>query len=52
MQSADGEPMEQLQKFSWVFVRVDGFWKVITDFDATTAPMGVLERIEAEFTVD
>jgi ketosteroid isomerase-like protein len=48
---ADGRAAEQLQKFSWVFVREGGRWQVVTDFDATTAPLDLLPDIQAEFTV-
>ena len=48
----DGTFAEQIQKFSWVFIREDGDWKIVTDFDATGAPLEVLEGLEAEFVVD
>jgi ketosteroid isomerase-like protein len=35
VQTGDNPPVEHFQKFSWVFKKMDGQWKVITDFDAT-----------------
>jgi|GEM_PF-2965382 len=37
VRTPDGQHHRQLQKFSWVFVKTDGHWKVVTDFDATLA---------------
>ena len=48
----DGTFAEQVQKFSWVFVKEDGEWKVVTDFDATVAPIEVLEDLEAQIVVN
>jgi len=52
MRSSDGESMEQLQKFSWVFLKEEGTWHVITDFDATLAPLDILDSINAEFVIE
>jgi len=46
------EPSEQLQKFSWVFVRKDNEWKVVTDFDATLAPLTVLDELKPQRTIE
>ncbi len=48
----DGSVGEQVQKFAWVFIKEDGAWKVITDFDATGAPLHVLEGLEAEIVIN
>ncbi len=48
----DGTFAEQVQKFSWVFLKEDGDWKIVTDFDATGAPLEVLEGLEARIVVD
>ncbi len=47
----DGSEHEQVQKYSWVFLKTNGAWQVVTDFDATTAPLTVLDNLEAEFVV-
>jgi hypothetical protein len=52
LKRANGESFEQLQKFSWVFVRVGGKWKVVTDFDATPAPLNLLDSLEAGIVVE
>ena len=49
---SNGETFEQLQKFSWVFVKVDDRWRVISDFDATPAPLSLIDGLESEFIVD
>ena len=51
VKKADGESVEQLQKFSWVFVRMGRKWRVVTDFDATPAPLALLDNLKAEFIV-
>ena len=43
---------ERLQKFSWVFVKEDGEWRVLTDFDAQSAPIELLEGLEPEFFIE
>ena len=43
---------ERLQKFSWVFVKEGGKWRVLTDFDAQTAPLELLEGLEPEFFIE
>ena len=48
----DGNHAEQVQKFSWVFIREDDEWKIVTDFDATPAPLEVLDGLEAQIVVD
>ena len=48
----DGTFVEQVQKFSWVFIKEDGDWRIVTDFDATGAPLEVLEGLSAEIVVD
>lgn len=40
------EPIQQVQKYSWVFQRDKDSWKVITDFDSTLAPLEVLSDIK------
>lgn len=52
IRTPDGEPQEQLQKFSWVFRKVNGSWKVVSDFDATLAPLETLNSISAEFEIE
>ena len=47
-----GEPIEQLQKFSWVFVNTKGEWQVVTDFDATLAPLTVLDELKPQRTIE
>lgn len=39
----DGETMEQVQKYSWVFVQQNGVWQVISDFDRTMASLSDLK---------
>lgn len=48
----DGTFAEQVQKFSWVFVKDGGEWTIVTDFDATAAPLDVLDGLEARFVID
>lgn len=48
----DGRAAEQLQKFSWVFVKEDGRWRVLTDFDGVSAPPELLEELEPEFVIE
>ena len=48
----DGREAEQLQKFSWVFVKRGGRWQVLTDFDGTPAPPELLEELEAEIFIE
>ena len=48
----DGREAEQLQKFSWVFVKKDGRWQVLTDFDGAPAPPELLEALEAEIFIE
>ena len=52
IKQGQGDPLEQLQKFSWVFVKEDDKWRVLTDFDATSAPLELLENLQAEIVVD
>lgn len=47
-----GDPTEQLQKFSWVFVREECKWRVATDFDATPASLSALDGLEAAYVVE
>ena len=35
----DGSEMEQVQKYSWVFIKENNSWKVATDFDKTKATL-------------
>ena len=49
---ADGQPVEQLQKFSWVFVNHGGEWRVVTDFDGTPAPLSLIQEIQPQFVVE
>ena len=46
------EAIEQVQKFSRVFIKESGEWQLITDFDVTSAPLAVLEDIEPEITIN
>lgn len=39
----DGQQVEQVQKFSWVFTRADDIWLVATDFDRTLATLEELQ---------
>ena len=43
---------ESVQKFSWVFVKADGRWRVLTDFDAQAAPLDVLDGLQAAFVIE
>jgi hypothetical protein len=52
LQQPDAEPIEQLQKFSWVFVKDNGKWRVATDFDAIPAPLSLLPDMQAERIVE
>ena len=47
-----GDPIEQLQKFSWVFVNTEDEWQVVTDFDATPAPLSTLDGLEPQRTIE
>lgn len=47
-----GEPLEQLQKFSRVFIQEDGQWKLLTEFDGGPAPLALLETLEAELVIE
>jgi ketosteroid isomerase-like protein len=47
----DGEIKERVRKFSWVFLKQGGVWKVITDFDATQAPLDVVKTESFERVV-
>ena len=44
----DGKKMEQVQKFSWVFVKKGQKWQVVTDFDLMQAPLTVLDDLKTE----
>jgi hypothetical protein len=44
----DGKSIHQVQKFSWVFLKGEQGWQVVTDFDATPAPLDVLKGIEPQ----
>ena len=46
------EPVEVVQKFSLVFMKERGEWKIITYFDAGTAPADVLQGLEARYVID
>ena len=48
----DGRAAEQLQKFSWVFAREDGRWRVLTDFDGTSAPVELLGDLQPRFVIE
>ena len=52
MTTEDGNIMEQLNKFSWVFLKQDGLWKVLTDFDTVPAPMSVLDDSNKFIVID
>jgi len=52
LKQADGEPIEQLQEFSWVFLKENGRWRVVTDFDGTPAPITLIESLHPQFTVE
>ena len=43
--NAEGKSIKQLQKFSWVFAKAGQSWQVVTDFDATPAPLAVLDQL-------
>ena len=49
---SNGETFEQLQKFSWVFAKEEGQWRVITDFSATSAPLDLFDGLESQFIVE
>lgn len=49
---SDGNVIEQLQKFSWVFVKENGRWLVITDFDVTQAPLETLDTLKPERVIE
>lgn len=48
----DGQSQEQLQKFSWVFLKSEGRWRVVTDFDSTPAPLSLIDELETQFIVE
>lgn len=48
----NGDHSAQVRKFSWVFVRENGTWQVVTDFDATLAPLSVLEKLRASIIIE
>jgi len=48
----NGDHSAHVQKFSWVFVREDGTWKVVTDFDATLAPLSALDKLRAQIIIE
>ena len=52
VESPEHGTSEQLQKFSWVFVKEDGIWRVLTDFDAQTAPLELLDGLKPEFFIE
>jgi len=52
LRQSDGEPIEQLQKISWVFVKEGGAWKVVTDFDGTPAPLDLIAGLQPQFTIE
>jgi hypothetical protein len=45
MTTQDNKSIEQVRKFSWVFLKRANQWRVLTDFDSVPAPMSVLENI-------
>ena len=46
------EPIDVVQKFSWVFVH-DGFgWRVITDFDGMPADLSVLNGLQPQRVIE
>lgn len=45
------EPIEVVQKFSVVFMKERGEWKIVTYFDAGTAPLDVLRGLEARYVI-
>ena len=47
----EGQVLEELQKFSWVFVRRDSRWQVLTDFDGTPAPTDLRDSIQAQYVI-
>ena len=47
-----GDPIEQLQKFSWVFVNTEDEWQDVTDFDDTPAPLSTLDGLEPQRTIE
>ena len=48
----DGRSGAVVQKFSWVFIRENGRWRVLTDFDGTRAPIDLLEELQPQFVVE
>ena len=52
VESPERGKSERLQKFSWVFVREDGKWRVLTDFDSQVAPVELLDELEPEFLIE
>lgn len=52
LRQSDGEPIEQLQKISWVFVKEGGAWRVVTDFDGTPAPLDLIAGLQPQFTIE
>ncbi len=47
-----GNSLEIVQKFSMVFQKERGEWKIITWFDAGTAPLDVLDGLDARYVID
>ncbi len=48
----DSEPVEVVQKFSWVFIHDGTGWRVITDFDGMPAELSVLDRLTPQRIVE
>ena len=48
----NGDHSAHVQKFSWVFVRDNDMWRVVTDFDATLAPLSVLDKVRAQIIIE
>ena len=48
----NGDHSAHVQKFSWVFLRENDGWQVVTDFDATLAPLSVLEKLRAQIIIE
>jgi len=46
------EARDHLQKFSWVFLKLDGKWRVVTDFDGTPAPLSLIDELETQFIIE